>query len=402
MKHLLVDELEKAFGWSGADGLGREFVRGEIADLGLCRRLVSPTKILDIVMRRSLATPQVRCFRDGLEVHSNSYLGLASTRHGKARQYVDMEKLGGLLKSGCTLILDALETFDPTMEVANRALQWWSRELVQVNAYLTTQATAGFALHWDDHDVIIVQLAGEKEWEVREPSRRWPMYRDAQPNDTPSDEIVWTGVTRPGDVLHIPRGHWHRGSRADSGDGFSLHLTFGFTKRTGVDWLSWLADRAREEDVFRQDLLRTGEDADQAQADLLAEAAHRLLTTRRPADFLIAREQEQRAPRRITTWGIFGPVEHLVCLTAFPPRIDTDGANVIVYAAGKKITFAGRALPPLRMLLSGAPVHLREVSDATGVNAAPLAEVLLREGICAEVTPELFLGYTGLVAAEPF
>ncbi|MGH3620375.1 MAG: JmjC domain-containing protein [Sciscionella sp.] len=140
--------------------------------------------------------------------------------------------------------MDQSNAYDPTMEVACRALQWWSRETVQVNIYLTTGDAAGFDLHWDDHDVIIVQLAGEKTWEVRGLSRPVPMFRDAVPNYEPSEEIVWAGVMNTGDMMHIPRGYWHQATRQDRGDGFSLHVTFGFHKQTGVNWLTWLADQA--------------------------------------------------------------------------------------------------------------------------------------------------------------
>ncbi|HEY1571331.1 MAG TPA: hypothetical protein VGG05_08325 [Pseudonocardiaceae bacterium] len=62
-----------------------------------------------------------------------------------------MEKLGQLIESGCTIVLDTLDALDPTMEITCQALQWWAHELVQVNVYLTTAEAAGFNLHWDDH-----------------------------------------------------------------------------------------------------------------------------------------------------------------------------------------------------------------------------------------------------------
>ncbi|MCU1685212.1 MAG: myc induced nuclear antigen [Amycolatopsis sp.] len=103
-----------------------------------------------------------------------------------------------------------------------------SRELVQVNTYLTTGDAAGFNLHWDDHDVIVVQLGGEKTWEVRGASRTAPMYRDVERNNEPPSDIVWSGTMKTGDVMHIPRGYWHQATRAERGAGFSLHATFGF------------------------------------------------------------------------------------------------------------------------------------------------------------------------------
>jgi hypothetical protein len=352
-----------------------------------------------MVMRGSFTPPQLRCFRDGAELHPNAYQGTVRTRRGAVRAATDMERLGELLRSGCTLVLDAVDSVDPTMEVACRALQWWARELVQVNAYLTTQGTAGFDLHWDDHDVIVVQLAGEKEWEVRAPSRRWPMYRDAAANETPSDEVVWSGLARPGDVLHIPRGFWHRAGRQDLGDGYSLHLTFGITQRTGTDWLAWLADHSRDDDLFRRDLPWDSDEAPGAHAEQLAQAAHRLIAGYRPSEFLAAREEKQPAPRRVSTWGIFDPVTEVVCVTAFPPRVEADSRSVALRAAGKRITFAPKALPALRILLSGRPVHVEEVSATTGINVIPVVEVLLREGICAELTPGLSSAYTDLRTA---
>lgn len=39
--------------------------------------------------------------------------------------------------------------------------------------------------------MLIVQLGGEKSWEVRGASRAVPMYRDAEANSVPSEEVVW-------------------------------------------------------------------------------------------------------------------------------------------------------------------------------------------------------------------
>jgi JmjC domain len=191
MDHRLVHAVEKALGWSGAGALGTRFAHGHLDDPGLCARLLTPTRLLDLVMRRSLAPPQIRCLQNGSDLHPREYITTATTRRGQAIPMVDTRRLGRLLRNGCTLVLDAADTFDPTMEVACRALQWWARELVQVNVYLTTGEAAGFPLHWDDHDVLVVQLAGRKTWEVRGASRAVPMFRDADPNTEPSQEMVW-------------------------------------------------------------------------------------------------------------------------------------------------------------------------------------------------------------------
>lgn len=393
MDHRLTNAIETALGWSGAEELGKGFVRGSLDDTALIARIMTANRLLDIAMRRSLNRPQFRCFQKGEEVHPAVYYTDSVSPRGQSIPMVNMRSLGRLLDEGATVIMDQANVFDPTMEVACRALQWWSGERVQVNAYLTTNDASGFPLHWDDHDVVIVQLAGEKAWEVRATSRNVPMYRDADPNATPSDEIIWSGTMRTGDVMHIPRGHWHQATRTGSGTGRSLHVTFGITKRTGASWLAWLGDWCREREVFRHDLDRR----EIADSEILAEAAVQLIREHSSADFLTAYEQEVTLPRHVPFLDIFGSLDAVVCTTHFPPRIHELGETVDVVASGKKLTFAAKALPALRLLLSGRPVVLEQAIADAGSEVANIAEILVKEELCAVLTPELSSGYTGLV-----
>ncbi|MEU8567889.1 cupin domain-containing protein [Streptomyces pathocidini] len=393
MEHQLISAIETALGWSGAEGLGKGFVRGRLTGPELLHRILTPNRLLDIAMRRSLNRPQFRVFREGEEVHPAIYFTDSVSPRGQSIPMVNMHSLGRLLGEGATIILDQANVFDPTLEVACRALQWWSHERVQVNAYLTTNEASGFPLHWDDHDVVIVQLAGDKEWEVRGASRPVPMYRDADPNNTPSEEIIWAGVMKTGDVMHIPRGHWHQATRNGQGTGKSLHVTFGITKRTGASWLAWLGDWCRENEIFRHDLDRSHGAAPQA----LTDAAVRLIGERSPADFLAAYEQAMPLPRHVPFLDILGPLDAVVCTTQFPPEIREDGQTVDILASGKKLTFTAKALPAVRLLLSGKPVPLNTASAVVGAEVAEVAEVLVGEEMCAPLTPELSSGYTGLV-----
>jgi hypothetical protein len=326
VEHRLISAIETALGWSGAEGLGKGFVRGRMDDPELISRILTPNRLLDIAMRRSLNRPQFRVFQRSEEVHPAIYFTDSVSPRGQSIPMVNMHTLGRLLREGATVILDQANVFDPTMEVACRALQWWSHERVQVNVYLTTNEASGFPLHWDDHDVVIVQLAGEKEWEVRGTSRAVPMYRDADPNSTPSVDVVWSGVMKTGDVMHIPRGHWHQATRNGHGSGKSLHATFGITKRTGASWLAWLGDWCRENEIFRHDLDRWSGESTQA----LSDAATRLISERTPADFLDAYGQAMPLPRHVPFVDVFGPLDTTVCTTHFQPRISENGETVEV------------------------------------------------------------------------
>ncbi len=400
MEHPLVRAIEAALGWSGGSSLGKNFTRGHFADEALCQLLLTPSRLLDLVMRRNLEPPQLRCFQSGVEMNPDDYLTTRFGRRGQRIRLADMNRLADLLDSGLTLVLDGLDTFDATLEVACRALQWWSHELVQVNAYLTTRSTAGFPLHWDDHDVIVVQLLGEKTWDVRSFSRTDPMYRDAERNSIPSEQSMWKGLLRAGDVMHIPRGYWHQATRAEHTGGMSLHVTFGFPKRTGVDWLTWLADQARGAEVFRRDLVRNGSEQERvAQERALADAAVDLLRSSPPAAFLADRERMQPPRRHPPALPVDcsgeGP-ESVVCITEFEPEFVESGENVIVSGGGKRLTFRKKARPALDRLLSGLPVNVAKLGVETGTDVRRLADLVVREGMCVGLTPELFSGYTGL------
>lgn len=172
---------------------------------------------------------------------------------------------------------------------------------------------------------------------------------------------------------------------------------------SSVDWLTWVADRSRENKLFRHDLDRWGTPVDKAEKERnLSGAVSGLLALYPIEVFLAAREQERPPPRHVATFGVFGPPGAVVCVVDFPPQVGSGGHTVDVMAAGKKLTFKAKAIPVLQRLLSGHPVDIEQSTIATGINAAVLAETLMREGVCAELTDELSSGYTGLVTSVDY
>ncbi|WP_329349013.1 cupin domain-containing protein [Streptomyces sp. NBC_01261] len=396
MEHRLVTGIEKAFGWDGPGPVGTAFARGHLADPDLIARLMTPNRLLETIRHRHLANPQLRCYADGDEVHPSLFLSTNVNRRRQAVSQADMAALGRILNDGGTLVLDHVDAFDPTLEVACRALGWWSGELASANAYLAVGDTDGFNLHWDDHDVIAVQLSGEKSWEVRGPSRPAPMYRDAERNRTPSEEVLWKGTMRAGDVMHIPRGYWHTATRIGSGDdGHSLHVTFGLTKRTGVTWANFLSDAARADEAFRTDLERSDDTVDGA---VLAAKLTELAREYNPERYLAELRANTPPARHLPHIPVFGPLEYAVACTEFEPVITRASDTVQVVGGGKRLTFHGRAEPALRSLLSGHPVHLTDDDQ----DLTTLAEHLIQEGLCAPLTAESLSAYTGLVPPDTF
>lgn len=386
-----VRDLEQALAWNSPEQFGQDFARGTLPDSELMTGLLTPHRLLDLLSWGSLDFPQVRVIQNGRDVHVPAYMTTRATRRGQTVPIVDTEALARLLGDGAQVVVDALNHIDPTLNVACRALQWWCGLTTQVNAYLTTGDAAGFALHWDDHPTIIVQVTGSKRWEVRGPSRVAPLYRDTEPNTEPPDDIVWSGVLRAGEVISIPRGWWHTATRADHNDDLlSLHLTFGMAQHTGVDWIRWLADLARDDGRFRHDL------APGTDHTVLATELTKLAGENGPADYLVHQRQTDVRPRHSVSGGAFGPPVKVVCTTAFAPDVVETTDAVTVHAAGKRLRFAVEAANCLRLLLSGSPVDLTDAAVTTDVDAHKVGVILLEEGLCSEITPAWSSAYTAL------
>lgn len=395
MDHRLVSALQKALGWDGPAALGTELARGHIEDETLPERLLTPNGLLELVMRRHLENPQLRMYAEGRVLHPSGFLENFVSRRRQASRRADMDAVGRVLNEGGTIILDTVNQFDPTLEVACRALGWWTGEMVSVNAYLAVGDTAGFDMHWDDHDVICVQVAGRKSWEVRSTARPVPMYRDAEPNTEPPEQVLWSGTMEVGDVMHIPRGFWHAATRVGSGDGVSLHLTFGTTRRTGVTWLQHLADEARDSELFRTDL----ETPDGPQSKMLTTKLLDLACDVSPQRYLEKMREAVPAGQHIPYVPAFGPLPGAVAVTEFAPSIVVGAQELEVRAAGKKLVLSGRAEDWTRTLLSGHPVRFDQNTDPAAIR---LAERLIQEGLCAPLTDVSSSGYTGLVPTETF
>jgi bifunctional lysine-specific demethylase and histidyl-hydroxylase MINA len=83
-------------------------------------------------------------------------------------------------------------------------------------------------VHFDDHDLLVVQLRGEKRWYVSSRPSDLNNTWAAIPERPPELGAHHTVDVRPGDLLYLPRGTWHS---VDS-DSNSLHLSIGFTPLT--------------------------------------------------------------------------------------------------------------------------------------------------------------------------
>ena len=165
------------------------------------------------------------------------------TRLGRAEPVsVSQGALVESLERGATVILNGVVHHSRALAKLAECLDVVYCTRTGMNAYLSMEAAQGFGPHWDDHDVLIIQVQGSKHWAVSRPDPDMPL-RGFTP-DAPSGDEVWSDSLDPGDALWIPRGFGHS---TQSGPGLSVHVTCYVRSLYGTDVLDALVKRAIRE-----------------------------------------------------------------------------------------------------------------------------------------------------------
>ncbi|WP_158998605.1 cupin domain-containing protein [Pigmentibacter ruber] len=157
-------------------------------------------------------------------------------------------------QEGYTMIISQLHARLPIIASLASKIEQEIGHRTQVNMYCSWPNQQGFDSHHDDHEVFILQIEGTKKWYVSKGTYPYPLDKygrhsvdTGEPEGAPYIETV----LNRGDILYIPRGHWHHAVACHEP---SLHLTVGITCRTGLFWLKWLADELINDPQWRKNL----------------------------------------------------------------------------------------------------------------------------------------------------
>jgi JmjC domain len=248
-----------------------------------------------------------------------------------------VERVAAEFEGGATIVLESLQHQHEPLAEFCRHLERELGHPAQVNAYYTPASAQGFKMHHDTHDVICLQVEGEKRWLVYPPVLELPLKHQkytAAMGDP--GEPVMDVTMRAGDTLYLPRGWLHQAMTSDSP---SLHLTVGINVATWRDAVREALDEVADEDVT----FRRGVDGDAVAPDGLLEAlAERLapdLVSRRRRRSLV----EGRRPIRVDAFDQLSALEELDLDTPLVRR-ETVIADLEVADDSARLSFEGHAL----------------------------------------------------------
>ena len=158
----------------------------------------------NILEQHRLDFPRLRLAKDGKGLGADACIRYQPTRRGPQIPRLRQQELLEQLRLGATLIIDGIEEIYPPIRVLAENLERSFHEYIQVNMYAGWGHTKGFDIHWDDHDVVVMQVFGQKDWKIYGETRKHPLFVDKDPNAIPPSKAVWKRGLKAGDLLYIP------------------------------------------------------------------------------------------------------------------------------------------------------------------------------------------------------
>ncbi|XP_053312774.1 ribosomal oxygenase 2 [Spea bombifrons] len=160
---------------------------------------------------------------------------IAVARHGKA-SYLHLMKDFGSGKA--TIQFHQPQRFNDTLWRIMEKLECFFGTLVGSNVYITPPDSQGLPAHYDDVEVFILQLEGEKHWRLYGPTVALAREYAVETEDR-IGEPTHSFVLKPGDLLYFPRGVIHH-AHTLAGSSHSTHVTISTYQNNS--WADYLQD----------------------------------------------------------------------------------------------------------------------------------------------------------------
>lgn len=188
--------------------------------------LLSQAEIDRVISTMGLSHPEINVTRSDGNITPADF----TTERGQ----IDPVRVSQLFAEGATIILAGLQERLPQLARYCRAVEAEMSARVQANIYMTPPGNMGLHPHYDGHDVIVLQIAGSKEWRIYGTPVDLPLPDQRFERGMDVGDEVQRFVLEPGDTLYVPRGVAHDAVATDE---TSLHVTTGLMVRTWTDVL---------------------------------------------------------------------------------------------------------------------------------------------------------------------
>ena len=140
-------------------------------------------------------------------------------------------KIGEFHSLGYTVRLPDLRSVAPDLDLFSRALEFFLHKPVEAAAVFWSRGDAKAPIHYDEYDLIVIQIEGAKRWFISDSQSALPNTWKGLAEEPPVLDPYSVIEVGPGDLLFIPRGTPHRVDALET----SIHISIGFLPLTVRD-----------------------------------------------------------------------------------------------------------------------------------------------------------------------
>lgn len=318
-----------------------------------------------------LTASHVTLKRNGtaIPLRDYTYVGYRDSPSGVRVQHdtIDLDAVLRLFSTGATLLLNAAHELHEPLGLVAGQLHGELQAVVHANVYVSPPAAIGARLHYDAHDVFVLQTHGAKRWRWYEPDYPDPL-RNLEAGISRS-RLLGDALLECGDLLYLPRGTPHETETAAE---TSVHVTLGAqtAKRTAAGLLHEAVDAMARTIPELRRTAPTGEHALATWADAAFKKAASALAVTPPSSFAPLAFPEERAPRSAAMPTIAALRDRTAAVT-FVTRgryafMESQSGQPQIGVFGRTIGVRPGTVPALRLLTTAGGASYARLLEAAG------------------------------------
>jgi len=151
------------------------------------------------------------------------------TVQNRKLDFMDKQALNNAIDKGAAVVLEGIDILDPAVnEFVARLDESLPCVLATSEVFFSQQNNEAYEGHCDADDVLVVQLAGRKTWQLFKPQQRRYLGITDQ-SDQQLGPVLHEITMRPGDALYVRAGVPHRCLTPGL---YSLHMSFDLIDNT--------------------------------------------------------------------------------------------------------------------------------------------------------------------------
>jgi len=218
-----------------------------------------------LLSQQNLIPDGIKMMDKGLNIPSERWTRSDTLLNGTIRTVVEPKKLFELFHNGHTVIINSAERSIPRLAAACQRMEQQLKFKVQSNIYITPPGSQGFALHYDPHDIFLMQIKGPKTWLIYDSGEELPITYRSFKNEP---KLVSKFDIHSGDFLYIPRGTPHEAYASESS---TIHVNFSLKPVYGFHLIEEIARIAADHEKFFRQTIPHGFQSEEDQKNYLNE-----------------------------------------------------------------------------------------------------------------------------------